>query len=291
MVKTKPFISIDITNNKNNEQFNGTELVVKTVSTSSQQMLENAQENTIDLIETAKFPLPLRIIKTICGATSLIIISALIEVLLTEEDAMSFAEAYQNAPWLFWLTGVCAIIWAILFFFSKKKEKETLGTEEADNTKRTLDSIIQSVYCELDVPSDAKTVDILGFTYKIKNGVPVAKEVGLNSTAFINVEFKAFIEDANLILADLENKYAFPLSELKSIKTVKKHIAIPDWNKDTAPNKGKYKQYKLTTDRYGCVHMKSYYILEFVHNNEDWGIYFPNYEISVFESLTGLTKE
>lgn len=286
----KPFIGINITENKENEEFNGGEFIVKTVSQSGQQMLENAQENTVDLIEKTKLPLPLRIIQGACGIIGLLLFSAIFSA-LSEEDAVSLAQAYQNAPWLFWITGVCLIIWVILKMLSKKKEKEILDTTEADNTKRTLDSIIQSVYSELDVPTDAETVDILGFTYKIKDGVPVAKEIGLNSTAFVNVEFKAFIENTNLILADLENKYAFPLSELKSINVVKKNIVIPDWNKDTAPNKGKYKQYKLSTDRYGCVHIKSYYILEFVHNNEDWGIYIPNYEISTFESLTGLTKE
>lgn len=289
-MKMKPFIGIDITENKKNEDFNGKEFIIKTVSQAQQQTFENAQEDALDLIEEAKLPLPLRIIQGACGIVSLLLLSGMISA-ISDTDGVTLAQAYQNAPWSFWLVGVCAVVWAILKFFSRRKEKEVIETTNGDNIKRTLDSVTRGIYAELDVPNDAETVDILAFTYKLKNGQPIAKESGLNPTAYLNIEVKAFVEDSNLILADLENKYAFPLSELKSIKTMKKNIAIPEWNKNIAPNKGEYKKYKLTSDRYDCVHMKSYYILELEHKNESWGIYIPCYEISKVEKLTGLTKE
>ena len=56
----KPFIGIDITENKKNENINGEEFVVKAVSQMQKQAFENAQEDAFDLIEEAKMPLILR---------------------------------------------------------------------------------------------------------------------------------------------------------------------------------------------------------------------------------------
>ena len=70
------------------------------------------------------------------------------------------------------------------------------------------------------------------------------------------------------------------------IHTVKKHIRIAGWNKDEEFNKGMYKQYKLTTDNYGCVHCKQYHVLEINHQGESYGIYFPSYELPTLEECT-----
>ena len=95
---------------------------------------------------------------------------------------------------------------------------------------------------------------------------------------YINPVFYIFTDSENLYLANLEGKYAIPLSQIKAIKSIKKTIRIMEWNKDEEFNKGIYKQYKLSEDNYGCIICKSYHILEFEHDNDLWGIYFPCYE-------------
>ena len=283
----KPFVSIDITENKKNEKINGDEFVVKTVSQIQKQAFENAQEDVFDLVEEAKMPLILRIVQGGCGIIALMLVAGIARA-WAPEDGLTIAQCYQNAPALFWIAGVCLVVWAMLKVLSTKKQKETLNTDTGENVTRTLETISRNIYAELDVPEKSYAVDILGFTYKMKDGELKAKEVGLNVTPYLNIEFRAFIEEVNLILADLENKYAIPLSSLQAIHTVRKNIRIPSWNKDEAHNKGKYKQYKLNADDYGCIHVKPYHILEFLHNGESWGIYFPSYELSTFEELTGL---
>ena len=47
----------------------------------------------------------------------------------------------------------------------------------------------------------------------------------------------------------------------------------------------KYIQYKLKTNNYGIISIDVYYILEFEHNGEIYGIYFPNYELFTFKKL------
>lgn len=283
----KPFIGIDITENKNNEIFNGKEFIVQNVSSMRQQAFEKATDNAMDLGEKAKLPLPLRIFHWICGFVGTILTIGVIRA-IGDEDGVTIAQAYQNAPWFFWVAGVCLVVWVILKAISLKKEKEILNSTEGDNAKRTLEFATKSIYDELGVPDKAFTVDVLGFTYKIKDGEPKAKETGFNPTAYLNLEVKVFVNDGKLFLADLENKYAFLLSEMRAIRTVQKGISVSGWNKDVQPNKGIYKPYKMTIDDYDCVHFKPYHILEFEHNGEEWGIYFPCYELEVFEKLTGL---
>ena len=78
---------------------------------------------------------------------------------------------------------------------------------------------------------------------------------------------------------------------MKNIQIVKKHIRVAGWNKETPPNKGIYKQYKLTVDQYGCVHSKTYGILELERNGQSYGLYIPCYELPRIEKLTGLTAK
>lgn len=283
----KPFIGVDITENKKNKNINGEEFVVKAVSQMQKQAFENAQEDAFDLIEEAKIPLILRIVQGACGVIGAILLSGIVKSV----GDVSLAEGYQNSPWIFWACGACLAVWAILKILSTKKQKETLGTDTGENVTRALETISKNIYNELNVPESAPAVDILGFTYKMKDGEPKAKETGLSITPYLNIEFRAFIEDGNLILVDLENKYAFPLASLQSISKVNKSIRIPSWNKEEVYNKGEYKKYKLNADNTGCIHVKPYYILELLHNGEVWGIYFPSYELSTFEELIGLKAE
>ena len=80
-------------------------------------------------------------------------------------------------------------------------------------------------------------------------------------------------------------------AELKSIQTVKKRIAIPSWNKEEGPTEGEFKPYKMTVNDMDMVFFKPYYILVGERNGEEYGIYFPCYELAVFENLTGLKAD
>ena len=62
-------------------------------------------------------------------------------------------------------------------------------------------------------------------------------------------------------------------------------------NKDVAFNDGEYKQYNMTANQFGQVFSKPYHVLEFEAGEEEWGIYFPCYELPTFKKLTGLDAE
>ncbi len=286
----KPFLGIDLTENKKNRQPNGEEFLIAEASSDMAQALETSVENVVNITKKSKFPLGVRIGHWICGALGIVVVIGFLEA-MTGEDRVSLTMIYQNASWLFWLAGGCLIAWLILTLLSHQKEKNILESDEYNHIVSRLATLSDDIFAGFAVPSDAQAVDILSFTYKMKNGIPKAIEQGLNVTPYSNLGYRIFTDSENLYLADLERKYSFPLSSLCAIRTVTKRILIPDWNKETEPNEGIYKQYKLSMTSNGCISFKPYYILEIEHNDEKWGIYFPNYELPTFEALTGLTAE
>lgn len=277
----KPFLGVNITEDKKNTAVNGEELIAQRTSQELLDTLEQAYEKGAALYEKSSLPLIVRIIQWLGGFAALMLVTGLIRADVT------ISQAYKNAPWLFWLGGAGFIVWLMIFIIAAKKQKKAFSSEESERLETDYESVSRSVYNELGVPSGAKDVDILSFYYKIKDGEPKAVEKSM--TKYINDEYKIFSDGKSLIIANLECKYAIPLSSIKSIKTVKKRIIIPMWNKEEEPKKGEYKQYKLQTDDSGRVSFKHCHILEFEYGEDTWGIYIPPYELPAFEALTHLT--
>ena len=271
----KPFLGIDLTENKHNEQMNGTEFLVQTPSDALQQALAASSEKAESTVSRSRLPVPFRVMQYICGLAALLIGGAILNA------EVSFAEGYRNAAWLYWTAGVCAVTWGILWLLSRRRARSVLETEESTQTFSHLEGVTQAIYLELGVPDNAKTVDVLFFFYKHKNGERKLVEKTI-AAQYFNPEFKLFADSDQIYLANLDGKYAFPRASVRQLHTIKKHIRIAAWNKEEAHNKGIYKRYKLTTDNYCCIHCKQYHILEVQHRGELFGIYIPCYELPAF---------
>lgn len=285
----KPFLSVNITDNKKNEIINGEEFSVAKTSPLLTQMLADSTEKANDTLNKSKLPLFFRIIQGISGLAATLIGIGLIRA-MTGENSVSITEAYHNAPGIILLFCICLPLWLILKILSSRKEKTVLESPESDQTISNLESVCNSVYTELSVPADAKDVDILAFFYKVKGEDIKPVEKGLQFTPYFNYEFKIYADSSDLYLVNLEGKYRFPLSSLQRIRVINKKIGVSNWNKDDGPDSGAYKKYKMVVNN-GCIYFKPYYILELEHEGETWGIYFPCYELDVFEQATGLTAE
>lgn len=286
----KPFMGIDLTTDKKNETFNGDHFLVAKPSAAMAQSFEKSFEQAEETMERSKLPLVFRIVQFISGCVAALIFVGILKG-MGGEDSVTLPEAYQNAPWLFWVGGACLVIWLVLKLISGKKEKTVLESDESTHTLSNLDKMCDSIYAELGVPADAKEVDILSFFYKVKDGEIKVQEKAFQTAPYLNPVFRIYSDAENLYLTNLEGKYAFPRSNISAIRTVKKSIRIEEWNKEEPLNKGVYKQYKLTTDNYDCVHCKCYHILEMNCDGTLWGIYFPSYELPVFEAATGLNAQ
>ena len=104
----KQFLGIDITTNRKNERLNGNEFLMLKPSEILSQTLAKTTEQKDVIIQKSKMPLLLRIIKSICLFLAFICVSALLRA------RVSLAEAYHNAPWVFWLLPICVILFVLL---------------------------------------------------------------------------------------------------------------------------------------------------------------------------------
>lgn len=277
----KPFLGIDCTRDKENEDFNGNEFLVAEVSPALWQEFEEAEEETDEVVQKSKLPLALRIIEYVCGLAGIAIIAGLIE----SWGEVSWAQAYQNAAALFYIGPACLLIWLALFLLGLHREKSTLTDERSTRKLSRRDGICRAIYTDLGIPDDAQTVDVLMFRYKEKDGeIKIYTTPAQSSTCF-NLESKLYADEENFYIADLEGKYAFPRASVRTLREVKKRISFPSWNKEEPFNQGIYKPYKLTANNYGVIFCKSYFILELEHNGEIWGIYFPAYEQPALEKI------
>lgn len=288
----KPFLSIDITENKKNNIVNGEkEFIVQKPSEMLSAALDASADSATEIIKKSKLPAPIRAVQFISGLFFGIAVLGLIDAYDGEPIAEFLKTSYKNASWIILGGIICLVIWAVLKFFSIKKQKQVLETEETESVMTKVDSAANNIYAELGVPAGARDTDVLSFFYKIKDGTPKAVTKGFMPAPYLNVEYKIFSDGENLCLANTEAKFAVPLSSLRRIHTVKKHVSVTAWNKDEPYNKGEYKQYKLYESDDSCIHFRWYHILEFERDGEAWGIYFPSYELPAFEAVTHLRAE
>ncbi len=285
----KPFIGIDVTENKNNGEINGKEFVVQTVSPAMLEAYNKANEELAGFGKKAAMSLPVKIVYGVSGAVAMIVTGGFGKAIVNNDD-FNFIDAYNNAPVLFWVgVAAWALFWVISIFYNRKG-KTVANSDEFNHAQSKVQSIANSIYAELGVPAQAPFVDILSFQYKIKEGKLKPKNKEGKTVPFINIAFKIHTDGQKLYLTETESKYAFDLKALKGIKIIKEKGFIQGWNKEVSFDDPEYEQYKITNNDHG-IYFKKYCILELEHNGDGWEIYFPDYDLSIVEQVTGLKAE
>ena len=285
----KPFLGIDVTENKDSTVINGEEfLVIRAESAETPESRASKKKDP----EKYTDPLPVgwRAVRIISGAFTIAFLVLVVRWYMAGTNKIYYT--YAQYPWIFWLGGAAVAIWLALniaggFIESKKATDKALEKqEEAMPNEEEIETI------SLDLPKDAQDVDLLAFNYVIEDGEikPVMAD-DESVSEYFNCSMKLYADEKSIYLASLDEKYAIDLSSLVAIRTVDGEIAIPDWNKDTPPTKGEYKQYGITIDNLNRVIVRSYHILELDRDGEKWGIYFPAYELPAFEKITGLSAK
>ena len=280
----KPFYGIDRTTLKKNTVHDGDCFIAATVSDMTRQSYVRALQNAAKELEATKLNPLLRGLKTVCSWITLIVFIGTIRAL----GNVTIAEAFENAPGIFWLMGGCGVVWLVLTILTNRKAKAVMAGEDFSMSTRRLESEIDRVFRELQVPDDAKEVDVVQLTYRWKNGTVKISTTGSETTPYTNVSLRVFRREDVLCLADLENRYELPIAAMRRLKMVKKPLVIQGWNKEERLNDPFYKPYKLTMDNYERVHTKSYGLLELNHDGVDWALWLPPYELNYISALTGL---
>lgn len=286
-IKVKPVFCIDITSNKKNETLNGDEFITASVSSEMSQTFDKKRNEVMKLVDRSQNPLWLRIVEYVSGFAALVCVGGLIKSI----GKVTLAQAYENAPAIFWVGGICAVIWVALFILSKIRKNKVESSDEAKMLKDHIDNDIRIIFDELGVPENAEDVDVMTFIYTQKDGRNVIKKPSIDGMTFYNTVMKVYRKGNSLCMADLENTYEFPISMISEISTVDKTVSTVSWSKDEKPDEGRYKKYKIKMAGDSMPVFKPYHILKFSSDGEEYGIYFPCYELEIFEKLTGLRAE
>lgn len=283
----KPFLGYNAADSADEELLYGEEFVVDKINETGAALLDRAAEDVEELENRAELPLPLKIAMYGSLIIGVAISGGIISAATESEDGLTLGQMFSDMPFLFFIAGALLVLSAVLMLIARKSHKHLIESDEHIRAVAKMDAAVRNVLADFGVPADAMDVDVLSFEFKAVDG-----EVKIKKGQYIgNLSYKAYADGENLYLADPAEKYAFPLRELRSIATVNKSLSIVEWNKETPHNKGEYKQYKISEDKYGTIHFKPYHILKLEHNGVEWGIYFPCYELPVFERLTGLKSE
>lgn len=277
----KAMFCIDVSTNKENTVMDGEELISATISPETQKAYQNSLDSLKEVADRAELPTALSVIRAICGSISLI----LIYVILGGSIKVGPVKAFENAPYCFVALLVAVMIFLLLTMMRSAREKAV--TEDA-SSKRVLQQVetqTAHAYRELGVPDGAEDIDVLSFCYYMKSGGQRTEKVEM--TEFLNNCMKIFSTETHLCLADVENVYSVPLEEITGIRTVKKWISFKQWNKEIGYGEGKYKSYNIENNR-GNLLIRSVRVLDFVHDGEQYSIWFPCYEEDILEKITGL---
>lgn len=231
-------------------------------------------------------PLWLRIFEDVAiGFGSLICL-----IVLIPSEGVTITEAYQNAPYLFYIGPILLFIGLGFWVFDRLKYKKAVKSPEANALASEQSSLIARIDLELNVPSDAKRMDFFFFGYKTKkDGTQKISSYGFFDA--LNGELSVFKENDSLCLADHRQVLAVPLSSFTKIVEVDKRIVFAGWNKETPYDAESYKAFKIKRTQYGSFWMKGYCSIRFVHENEDYEIVIPKYELEALNELLGLPVE
>ena len=264
----KPIFCIDITSDKENDSVNGSEFITCTASKQKVEDYETKQGKLDQTIQKSKLPFWFQIIKYLCLCLFLLVLASTIKV--------GLETALRNAPILVMGGFLDGILGITLHIVSKYKEKKVLEEENAEQQAKDVQEEFLSLQAEMGIPADAVPLDVLGFRYKMKNGEIHPYATAMQMTEYINLAVRIYATSEEIHVADLANVYSFPKSQLTAIRTVNKRIAVPTWNKEEDPTKGRFKPYKMWVNhKTGLISFKPYYILEIKKEDQVFGLYFP----------------
>ena len=278
----KPIFCTDITTNKYNQEINGKEFIIANADEELRQEVDKRASELEATIQNAKLPSIVVTLRSIAGFLALFMAFSVFKII--SEGSLSAIFAGSNLTATVTCLGAAAV-WAYLTHIGKEREKSLNDNPEIKGKSQRLENGINTLFTAMGVPENAASADLLMFQYKVKDGEICPVSLPLMPEAYINLDCKVYDGGDSLCIADVENVFSFKKEDIKGIRYIEKKICIASWNKAAAPTAPQFAEYSLSIGRMGAIAMPGYYVVDLVHNGEDMVIYFPPYELSVFEKI------
>ena len=106
----KPIFSFDITENRENDNMNGQEFIIKTNSEQKVSELESKEEQFQKTVQESELPSWVRAVRYASGLFALITLTSSMPVCLD----IGLRKMLMNAPFLLLSALLCAIVWIVL---------------------------------------------------------------------------------------------------------------------------------------------------------------------------------
>lgn len=261
------------------DKFDGSEFIIKKVSAQSSEKLDSIEESKDEHSKKMSLPLPLTLLKYLA------LFAGMITVVSVLRAEVTVSQAFANAPFIFYISGIGWVIYAILQLAEWLKKKKHIASDSFAEYVEEAQKHATASKQELGIPQSAPSVDVFCFAYKYnkKNEQVQAK----SDFKYLPLELYIFQDAQKLYLADITTVFAFDKKDFVNIEKIEKRTTFNGWNKEEAINSAKYKKYKLTANQYGTVFCKYYYSLQISSNSKLYEILIPPYEIATFASIIG----
>ncbi len=253
---------------------------IREISNQKKAQMEDLEKKAQVVMKKTNGPLWLRIIAYISILVGIILLGSV-------ADAYSETQKTTDAILIVLVIGIAIFLIGVFAFLYLKNRSKKLSNETS--TLDLVDDINKSInesYLELNVPSNAITMDILFVPTKVtKDGKEKHMKTFYN---YLNKELKVFIEDDNLCFSDNYRVIALKLDTFKNILKINKRIIIPLWNKEKSFKDDEYKDYKVRANGNGLLFVKPYYSVKHELNDMEYEFLIPNYELDNFLKLLPL---
>lgn len=194
-----------------------------------------------------------------------------------------FEIAYQRGAAILIIGIIALVVGIAMSIFASVHNKKITKSPEVGEALSEMSELNNRIKESLLVPENSADIDVLCRPFKLKKGK--VKRGGRFFYCF-NFSFWVFIEGENLCFADASGVYGVPLSSITDTELIKKTVTVTTWNKDEPIKDPKYKKF-VKVNNYGLYFIKPHYSLRFKHNDEEWEVLIPGYEIEVISELTG----
>lgn len=282
----KNFFSIDMENNNEKNEYpqHIKPYVLREVDSNIAKRQEEATERIKDFDKQWMLPKWLSVIKSLFSGFGIVILAVLIS------SAIETGEGLFSTPRriAFALAGIVLFGTAIALSLWERKRRATVeASQEFKDFVSYVESLSASVENALFLPSDKVEVDVFYYPCKDKNG----KIKDNPYFKYLNQSVDLFTENGKLCLADGGGVIGIDINAFTGIQVNPKRVSFAGWGKDQAYNKGIYKEYKMTVDSRGVLHVKNSCSVQFTLDGENYELVIPPYELPHFERLLGMKAQ
>jgi len=246
-----------------------------------------------------------------------IVLWLVLNMWLTEIGVVGMLEDFFKVyPWaekillVVWIAFIVGLAHRIIKHFGLKK---LMTREQKEQALEEIAEIRKASMEMLEIPDDAKSVDIFSCTYRVKGNEPVIDKVErlvgsgtakgnkarfdtyavlpMRAVSFNNIDCWIYKQDGRIYISDGIRRMAIPGDGITGIQKIKKRVIFEGWNKPEKHSSSEYRGYgikRVSDHRFEDYRVWNYYALTFTAKGYDFEMYFPAYELETIEEMTGL---